>query len=394
MIGDGRFGQFGGTFAPEILIPALEELEGAFLEAMDDGAFQQELSELLTNYAGRPTSLYRCRNLGAETAATIYLKREDLVHGGAHKTNQVLGQALLARRLGKTRLIAETGAGQHGVATALVGALFDMETEIYMGAVDVERQAPNVKRMELMGATVRVVESGARTLKDAINEAMRDWASSYDTTHYMLGTVAGPHPFPTMVREFQRVIGKEARQQMLEQTGALPDIALACVGGGSNAIGLFSDFLDDDVELYGVEPAGEGLHAAKHGQTLGRGRPGILHGSRTFVLQDEDGHVAESHSISAGLDYPGVGPEHAHLQDIGRVKYVGISDQEAIAAFRLLSRTEGIIPALESAHALAYALKLAGEATSPLTILVNLSGRGDKDLDRLLEDDVEQTEMI
>jgi tryptophan synthase beta chain len=388
MIKDGRFGRFGGTFAPEILVPALEELEAAFFEANDDPAFQAELDELLRTYAGRATPLYRCRNFGADTGATIYLKREDLVHGGAHKTNQVLGQALLAKRLGKRRIIAETGAGQHGVATAIAGALFDMETIVYMGELDAERQAPNVQRMELLGATVRRVDAASRTLKDAINEAMRDWASSYDTTHYMLGTVAGPHPFPTIVREFQRCIGREARAQILEAEGRLPDAALACVGGGSNAIGLFYDMLDDDIDMYGVEPAGEGLHAdghhsEKHGLTLGRGRPGILHGSHTFVLQDEHGQISESHSIAAGLDYPGVGPEHAHLQDIGRVEYVGATDQEATDAFVELSRTEGIIPAIESAHALAHALKLAGQDDGPRLILVNLSGRGDKDLSRM-----------
>ncbi len=383
MIKDGRFGRFGGTFAPEILVPALEELEAAFLEANDDPAFQAELDELLRTYAGRATPLYRCRNFGADTGATIYLKREDLVHGGAHKTNQVLGQALLAKRLGKERIIAETGAGQHGVATAIAGALFDVETIIYMGELDAERQAPNVQRMELLGATVRRVDAASRTLKDAINEAMRDWASSYDTTHYMLGTVAGPHPFPTIVREFQRCIGREARAQILEAEGRLPDAALACVGGGSNAIGLFYDMLEDDIDMYGVEPAGEGLHAKKHGLTLGRGRPGILHGSHTYVLQDDNGQISESHSIAAGLDYPGVGPEHAHLQDIGRVEYVGATDREATDAFVELSRTEGIIPAIESAHALAHALKLARQDDGPRLILVNLSGRGDKDLGRM-----------
>jgi tryptophan synthase beta chain len=383
MIKDGRFGRFGGTFAPEILVPALEELEAAFFEAMDDPAFGAELDELLRTYAGRATPLYRCRNFGAGTGATIYLKREDLVHGGAHKTNQVLGQALLAKRLGKRRIIAETGAGQHGVATAIVGALFDVETIIYMGELDAERQAPNVQRMELLGATVRRVDAASRTLKDAINEAMREWAGSYETTHYMLGTVAGPHPFPTIVREFQRCIGREARAQILEAEGRLPDAALACVGGGSNAIGLFYDMLDDDIDMYGVEPAGEGLHAKKHGLTLGRGRPGILHGSHTFVLQDDHGQICESHSIAAGLDYPGVGPEHAHLQDIGRVEYVGATDEEATDAFADLSRTEGIIPAIESSHALAHALKLARQDDGPRLILVNLSGRGDKDLGRM-----------
>ncbi|MGM0555953.1 MAG: tryptophan synthase subunit beta [Myxococcota bacterium] len=378
---DGRFGQFGGMYVPEILVPALDELSQAFDACQDDPEFQSELESLLRDFAGRPTPLYRCRNLAADTPATIYLKREDLLHGGAHKTNQVLGQALLARKLGKTRLIAETGAGQHGVATAIVGALFDMETQIYMGAKDVERQEPNVFRMELMGAEVIPVETGSKTLKDAINEAMRDWASSYETTHYMLGTAAGPHPFPTMVREFQRVIGEEARRQIIEETGGLPDQVLACVGGGSNAIGIFADFItDEDVELVGVEPAGSGLHTRKHGATLGKGRPGILHGSLTYLLQDQHGQIEESHSISAGLDYPGVGAEHAHLQHIGRARYVGCTDDDALDAFELLSRAEGIIPALESAHAISHALEIARSATEPLTLLINLSGRGDKDL--------------
>lgn len=378
---DGRFGDFGGTFAPQILVPALEELEEAFLSAREDSGFQEELDRLLREYAGRQTPLYRCRNLADGTPARVYLKREDLVHGGAHKTNQVLGQALLAQRLGKRRLVAETGAGQHGVATAIVGALFGFETVVYMGAEDVVRQRPNVLRMELLGARVVPVDSGAGTLKDAINEAMRDWASSYEYTHYMLGTVAGPHPFPTIVREFQRVIGREARAQILQAEGRLPDVAIACVGGGSNAIGLFADFLDDPVALVGVEPAGKGAH--RHGETLGRGSPGILHGCLTYLLQDEDGQIEESHSIAAGLDYPGVGPEHAHLSDIGRAKYVGVTDRAAVDAFGRLCRAEGIIPALESSHAVAYALRLAEAATEETVLLVNLSGRGDKDVDRM-----------
>jgi tryptophan synthase beta chain len=378
---DGRFGDFGGMYVPEILVPALDELARAFDACQEDPSFNCELDELLRDYAGRPTPLYRCRNLAADTPATIYLKREDLLHGGAHKTNQVLGQALLARNLGKKRIIAETGAGQHGVATALVGALFDLKTQIYMGAKDIERQKPNVFRMELMGAEVIPVETGSQTLKDAINEAMRDWASSYETTHYMLGTAAGPHPFPSMVREFQRVIGREALAQITEQHGDLPDAVLACVGGGSNAIGIFTDFVDDDVRLIGVEPAGSGLHTRKHGATLGKGRAGILHGSLTYILQDDHGQIEESHSVSAGLDYPGVGPEHAYLQALGRAEYVGCTDERALEAFELLSRTEGIIPALESAHALAHALDIANAATDPVTLLVNLSGRGDKDLE-------------
>ena len=371
----GRFGRYGGCFVPEILVPALEQLEAAFLDAQDDAAFAAELNGLLANYAGRPTPLTRCRNL----PGNICLKREDLLHGGAHKTNQVLAQGLLAERMGKTRLIAETGAGQHGVATAMVGALLGFETVIYMGAEDVERQQLNVFRMELMGARVVPVESGGRTLKDAINEALRDWTASFEKTHYLLGTAAGPHPFPTMVREFQRVIGREARAQIIEQLGRLPHAVVACVGGGSNAIGLFADFLEDDVRLIGVEAAGKGLDGAEHGATLLRGRPGILHGAETYVLQDDDGQIADTWSVSAGLDYPAVGPEHAHLKDSGRADYVGATDAEALAAFRLLAQKEGILCAFESAHALAHALKLA-EAEPDSSILVGLSGRGDKDV--------------
>jgi tryptophan synthase beta chain len=371
----GRFGRFGGCYVPEILVPALEQLEAAFLDAQSEPEFAAELDGLLANYAGRPTPLTRCRNL----PDNIYLKREDLLHGGAHKTNQVLGQALLARRMGKSRLIAETGAGQHGVATAIAGALLGFETLVYMGAEDVERQRLNVFRMELMGARVVPVEGGGRTLKDAINEALRDWSASFETTHYLLGTAAGPHPFPTMVREFQRVIGREARAQILGQLGRLPDAVVACVGGGSNAIGLFADFLDDAVRLIGVEAAGRGLDGDEHGATLLRGSPGILHGAETYVLQDEDGQVADSWSVSAGLDYPAVGPEHAHLKDSGRALYVGATDAEALAAFQALAQSEGILCAFESAHALAYALKLA-EAEPDSAILVGLSGRGDKDV--------------
>jgi len=372
----GRFGRFGGCYVPEILVPALEQLEGAFLEARDDPAFAAELNGLLSSYAGRPTPLTQCRNL----PGNIYLKREDLLHGGAHKTNQVLGQGLLAKRMGKTRLIAETGAGQHGVATAIVGALLGFETVIYMGAEDVERQKLNVFRMQLMGAKVIPVESGGRTLKDAINEALRDWSASFEKTHYLLGTAAGPHPFPTIVREFQRIIGREARAQMIEQVGRLPDVAIACVGGGSNAIGLFADFIDDqDVRLIGVEAAGRGLDGEEHGATLLRGTSGILHGAETYVLQDGDGQIADTWSVSAGLDYPAVGPEHAHLKDSGRAQYVGATDAEALAAFKALAESEGIICAFESAHALAHALKLA-EAEPGSAILVGLSGRGDKDV--------------
>jgi tryptophan synthase beta chain len=372
---NGRFGRFGGCYVPEILVPALEQLESAFLDAQADPAFVAELTDLLTNYAGRPTPLTRCRNL----PGNMYLKREDLLHGGAHKTNQVLGQGLLAKRMGKTRLIAETGAGSHGAATAIVGALLGFETVIYMGAKDVERQKLNVFRMELMGARVIPVEGGGQTLKDAINEALRDWSASFETTHYLLGTAAGPHPFPTMVREFQRMIGGEARAQLLDQLGRLPDVAIACVGGGSNAIGLFADFIDDDVRLIGVEPAGKGLDGTEHGATLLRGSPGILHGAETYVLQDEEGQITESWSISAGLDYPGVGPQHAHLKESGRAEYVGVTDDEALAAFKLLAENEGILCAFESAHAVAHALKLAGQAPESV-ILVGLSGRGDKDV--------------
>ena len=380
MLMDGRFGAYGGAYVPEILVPALEELELAFVTAMADEGFQAELAELLMKYAGRPTPLTRCRNLGNERAR-IYLKREDLLHGGAHKTNQVLGQGLLAKKMGKRRIIAETGAGQHGVATALAGALFGLETRIYMGAHDVERQELNVFRMRLMGAEVIPVESGGRTLKDAVNEALRDWTASFADTHYLLGTVAGPHPFPLMVREFQRVIGKETRVQILEEEGRLPDAVIACVGGGSNAMGAFHDFVGDEtVRLIGVEAAGRGLNGHEHGATLLRGRPGVLHGAETYVLQDADGQISDSWSVSAGLDYPAVGPEHAHLKDSGRAEYVGCTDKDALAAFALLARSEGILCAFESAHALAHALKMAEEAREKTVLVVNLSGRGDKDV--------------
>jgi len=375
MLMPGRFGAYGGAFVPEILMPALEELEAAFLAAQHDEVFQAELAALLADYAGRPTPLTLCRNLGP---GRIYLKREDLLHGGAHKTNQVLGQALLARRMGKSRLIAETGAGQHGVATAMAGALFGFETRIYMGARDVARQQLNVFRMRLLGAEVISVTGGGQGLKDAINEALRDWTASFADSHYLLGTVAGPHPFPLMVREFQRVIGSEARAQILGREGRLPDAAIACVGGGSNAIGLFADFIEDaDVQLIGVEAAGRGLDGAEHGATLQRGRPGVLHGAETYVLQNADGQIAESWSVSAGLDYPAVGPEHAFLKDSGRAAYVGATDEEALAAFALLARSEGIVCAFESAHAVAHALKLARQGG---VLLVGLSGRGDKDM--------------
>ncbi len=380
----GRFGSFGGRFVPEILVPALDQLEHALKEAGDDPAFQRELESLLTHYAGRPTPLYRCRNLLGASPVRLYLKREDLLHGGAHKTNQALAQGLLAKRMGKTRLIAETGAGQHGVATALTGAVLGLATRVYMGEVDIERQKPNVFRMRLMGAEVVPVTTGSRTLKDAINEALRDWSASYETTHYLLGTVAGPHPFPTMVRDFQRVIGDEARRQVLEAEGRLPDLVVASVGGGSNAMGVFTAFLaDPSVRLLGVEAAGHGLDSGRHCATLARGRPGVLHGAYSYTLQDDEGQIGESHSISAGLDYPGVGPEHAWLKESGRASYTSCTDDEALEAFGALARSEGIVPALESAHAVSVAMREARSASAPL-ILVNLSGRGDKDLDTVM----------
>ncbi|MGX5173554.1 tryptophan synthase subunit beta [Aliikangiella sp. IMCC44653] len=378
---DRYFGEFGGMFVPELLVPALMQLEEAFVDAVDDQAFQSEFKSLLKNYAGRPTPLTLTRNFSPNKKVKIYLKREDLLHGGAHKTNQVLGQALLAKRMGKTEIIAETGAGQHGVATAIACALLGLKCRIYMGAVDCERQQPNVFRMKLMGATVIPVSAGSGTLKDAVNEALRDWSATYNEAHYLLGTAAGPHPFPTMVREFQKMIGEEVHAQILEAEGQLPDYAIACVGGGSNAIGLFADLIDQtQIKLIGVEPAGKGIESNQHGATLAKGKLGILHGSHTYVMQNEDGQIEESYSISAGLDYPAVGPQHAHLKDIGRVEYVSITDDEALSAFQKLSSCEGIIPALESSHALAYALKLAAKQTQETTIVVNLSGRGDKDL--------------
>lgn len=383
MKNNGRFGAFGGAYVPQILYPVLEQLEQQFIAAQTDESFNTELEQLLADYAGRPTPLYRCRNLCSNTNTKIYLKREDLLHGGAHKTNQVLGQALLAKRVGKTRLIAETGAGQHGVATAIVGALFGFETRIYMGAKDVARQEPNVFRMKMLGAEVISVTTGAQTLKDAINEALRDWAGSYDSTHYMLGTAAGPHPFPTIVREFQKVIGIEAKQQVFEKEGRLPSAVIACVGGGSNAIGAFHDFVDEkDVTLIGVEPEGKGRHTEEHGLTIQKGSPGVLHGAYTHILQDPNGQINESYSVSAGLDYPGVGPEHVHLMTSGRATYVGATDEMALNAFARLSREEGIIPALESSHALAIAIQMAEQDIEKEQILVvNLSGRGDKDME-------------
>ncbi|MGL5771019.1 MAG: tryptophan synthase subunit beta [Plesiomonas shigelloides] len=376
------FGEFGGMFVPQILIPVLQQLEEAFIEARQDPTFQAELHDLLVNYAGRPTALTLCRNLTAGTRTKLYLKREDLLHGGAHKTNQVLGQALLARRMGKTEIIAETGAGQHGVATALACALLGLKCRIYMGAKDVERQSPNVFRMRLMGAEVIPVTSGSATLKDACSEAMRDWSASYASAHYLLGTAAGPHPFPTIVREFQRMIGEETKRQIMEKEGRLPDAVIACVGGGSNAIGMFADFIDEtSVRLIGVEPGGLGIASGQHGAPLKHGKVGIFFGMKSPIMQDSEGQIEESYSISAGLDFPSVGPQHAHLNSIGRADYVSITDDEALDAFQEIARHEGIIAALESSHALAHALKMARENPQQEQLLVvNLSGRGDKDI--------------
>jgi tryptophan synthase beta chain len=378
----GRFGRFGGKYAPETLMPALTELEEAYEAARNDPSFQAEIDRLATYYVGRPTPVYFAENLSRQIGgAKIYLKREDLAHTGAHKINNALGQALLAKRMGKRRIIAETGAGQHGVASATACALLDLDCIVYMGEVDIARQSLNVFRMKLLGAEVRSVTSGSKTLKDAINEAIRDWVTNVRSTFYLFGTAAGMHPYPMIVRDLQTVIGREARAQMLEQTGKLPDAVLACVGGGSNAIGIFHPFVDDaGVELIGVEAAGHGIESGKHSATICAGSEGVLHGSRSFVLQDEHGQVIETHSISAGLDYPGVGPEHAFLNDIGRARYVGITDDEALEGFQQLCRAEGIIPALESSHAVAYAIKLAAERSPDESILINLSGRGDKDM--------------
>lgn len=396
------FGRFGGQEVPDFLRPALDELELAYIEAMSDPEFLRELDELRHDFLGRITPIYECRRLSTPNT-TIVLKREDLNHGGAHKGNNVLGQALLAKRMGKTRLIAETGAGQHGTATAMVAALLGLECVIYMGAHDVARQHPNVERMELMGATVVPVEVGEASLKDAIDVALVEWSKSLDSTFYLLGTAAGPHPFPTIVREFQQVISEEAREQVLQRYNRLPDAVIAAVGGGSNAIGAFANFIDDaDVALIGVEPAGKGLDTDEHGAPICAGKTGVLHGMRSFVMLSDDGEVLPSHSISAGLDYPSVGPEHAMLQENGRATYVGVTDEEALEAFQLLSRMEGIIPAMESSHALAQAIKIArmreadpaatakiglsGRGTDePLLLLVNLSGRGDKDLEQVRE---------
>ena len=376
------FGDFGGRFVPESLVLALDELEAAFREAWADPSFRQELDELQRDYTGRPSIITEVPRFAKHAGgARVILKREDLNHTGSHKINNVLGQALVARRLGKTRLIAETGAGQHGVATATAAALFGMDCVVYMGAVDTERQALNVARMRLLGAEVIPVETGSRTLKDAINDALRDWVANVESTHYLLGTVAGPHPFPEMVREFHKVIGEEARQQVLDRVGRLPDAVAACVGGGSNAMGIFEAFLDDEsVALHGFEAGGDGVETGRHAASITLGREGVLQGAKSYLMQDEDGQTIESHSISAGLDYPSVGPEHAYLASIGRAKYEPITDDEAMEAFRLLSRTEGILPAIESSHALAGAIKLGKELGPEGVILVNLSGRGDKDV--------------
>ena len=383
----GHFGPYGGRFVPEALIAALDELSAAHISAQADPSFQAELSELHKTYSGRPSILTDAKRFSAYAGgAKILLKREDLNHTGSHKINNVLGQALLTKRMGKKRIIAETGAGQHGVASATAAALFGLECVVYMGEADTKRQALNVARMKLLGATVLPVTQGSKTLKDAINEAMRDWVTNVETTHYLLGTVAGPHPFPTMVRDFQRIIGVEARQQVLELTGRLPDAVLACVGGGSNAIGIFHPFIEDkSVRLIGFEAGGSGIETGLHAATISGGTPGVLHGTRSYVLQDKDGQTIESHSISAGLDYPGVGPEHAYLNDIGRAEYRPVTDDQAMYAFSLLCKSEGIIPAIETAHALAGALEVGNELGKDAILLINLSGRGDKDVQTAAE---------
>lgn len=379
----GYFGQYGGKFVPETLMPALDELESAYIEASSDASFQKQFKMLCRDYIGRPTPLYHARQLSAKTGgATILLKREDLAHTGAHKINNALGQGLLAKRMGKTRIIAETGAGQHGVAVATVCAMLGIDCIIYMGEEDIRRQSPNVLRMKLNGAEVRPVASGSRTLKDAINEAIRDWVSNVGNTHYLLGSVVGPHPYPVIVRDFQSIIGREAREQVLAAHHRLPDYLVACVGGGSNSIGLFHPFFDDrDVKFIGVEAAGQGLETNQHSATLSRGRVGILHGTKSYLLEDDNGQILETHSIAPGLDYPGVGPEHSYYKDIGRADYVAVNDAQALEGFKLLCHTEGIIPALEPSHAIYYAAKLAADSPPETLILVNLSGRGDKDLE-------------
>lgn len=382
----GKFGKYGGLYVPETLMPALEELEEAFATIVPSEEFKSKLSSLFSDYAGRPTPLYHAKNLSDKWGAQIFLKREDLLHGGAHKTNNALGQALLAKMMGKERIIAETGAGQHGVACAMAGALLGIQTEVYMGEVDMERQKPNVYRMQLLGTTVHPVKTGSRTLKDAINDALRDWIANLENTHYLLGTVAGPHPFPSLVKYFQRVIGEEASVQIKEKTGRHPDYVVACVGGGSNAMGIFAEFVDDvSVKLVGAEPAGAGLESGKHGAVLARGSFGCVHGMKSLVLQTDEGQILEAHSISAGLDYPSVGPEHAFLQETGRARYLSATDQEALSAFHELCREEGIIPALESSHALFIGKKLAQGEAAGKNIIVNLSGRGDKDLHEVMK---------
>jgi len=385
---NGHFGRFGGIFVAETLMQPLQELTHAYEKYLKDPDFLQEFDEDLKNYVGRPSPLYYAAGLSREYGAQIYLKREDLNHTGAHKINNTVGQALLAKRLGKSRIIAETGAGQHGVATATVAARLGLECVVYMGADDIERQAPNVYRMKLLGASVVAVESGSRTLKDALNEAMRDWVTNVENTFYIIGTVAGPHPYPAMVRDFQSIIGREAREQILEQAGRLPDALVACVGGGSNAIGLFHPFIDDNnVDMYGVEAAGDGLETGHHAAPLCKGRVGVLHGNRTYLMEDANGQITETHSISAGLDYPGVGPEHAWLKDSGRANYVAVSDSEAMKGFYDITLKEGIIPALESSHAIAYARKLAPIIGPDGIMIINLSGRGDKDIQTIAKID-------
>ena len=383
----GRFGDFGGKFVPETVMAALTELEDSYRAVQDDAGFAEQLNHLMTNYAGRPTALYYAENLSRHCGgARIYLKREDLAHTGAHKINNALGQCLLAQRMGKQRIIAETGAGQHGVATATVCAMLGLQCIVYMGSEDTVRQALNVYRMRLLGAEVIAVESGTRTLKDAINEAIRDWVTNVETTHYLIGSVVGPHPYPMLVRDFQSVIGREARQQILDAEGRLPNAVVACVGGGSNAIGTFYEFIgDEDVRLVGVEAAGEGVETGRHSATLSAGRPGVLHGSLSYLLQDDNGQIQEAHSISAGLDYPGVGPEHSWLKATGRGEYLAVTDEEALEGFRLLCRTEGIIPALESAHALYHVSRMAADMPADDIIVVCLSGRGDKDVPSIAE---------
>ena len=381
---DGHFGLFGGRYVAETLMPLILEVERAYDDAKDDQAFQAELRGYLKNYVGRPSPLYFAERLTVKLGgAKIYFKREDLNHTGAHKVNNCLGQILLARKMGKNRVIAETGAGMHGVATATVCALFDIPCTIYMGTTDIDRQAPNVSRMEMLGAEIIPVTSGTGTLKDAMNDALRDWVANVETTYYLIGTVAGPHPYPAMVRDFQSIIGEETRAQIMEQEGRLPDSLIACIGGGSNALGLFYPFLDDEVRIIAVEASGEGIETGKHAASLNAGAPGVLHGNRTFLLQNDDGQIIDAHSISAGLDYPGIGPEHAWLHDIGRAEYVSITDQEAVEAFQTCTQLEGILPALESAHAIAHTIKIAGDLLDDHIMVLNMSGRGDKDMDSI-----------